>query len=157
MEHVVQKWLKFDQSAINFVVEATNKFILVDSKVKKQMSECINKDILKDYFENWDKYGFFIEEFSNNPIINTFSSKDFLTSILRRIIKTKCSYTHVPTQRIFVKYLKKMHNEKVAQILENINNLLRIAVEIIQYSSKFQVFIVNNFEKEDGEGETEHN
>lgn len=58
---MVESWLKFDQSAINFVVEMADRYILIDSKIKKAITECLNKDILKDYFENWEKYVFFME------------------------------------------------------------------------------------------------
>ena len=58
---MVESWLKFDQSAINFVVEMADRYILIDSKIKKVIAECLSKDILKDYFENWEKYVFFME------------------------------------------------------------------------------------------------
>lgn len=70
LEGIVEKWLKFDQSAINFFVEVIDQFVLVAYSCKENVNFMQSRDILIGFLENWDQYLFFIEELHFNPIIS---------------------------------------------------------------------------------------
>lgn len=46
LEGIVQKWLKFDQSAINFFVDAIDQFVVVAYSCKENLNFMQSRDIL---------------------------------------------------------------------------------------------------------------
>lgn len=60
LQNVVEKWLKYDQSAMIFVLESVNSLIGIQPETYEPISYGLSQKILSEYFENWGNYMFFI-------------------------------------------------------------------------------------------------
>ena len=102
MQRVIENWLKFVQSTINFISNTMDSYI--NSEVKNREDKITFariKDMLINSFENWQNYLGFIEQLDENPLLNRSLSKGKIYQFMRRIIKTKEYNPHISTESLF--------------------------------------------------------
>lgn len=144
LDNIMERWLKFDKSAISFLMEIVNKYIKIQHKNKQELSFYQSKDILREFFQNWQNYIFFIEQIYNNAITVDCITKQKLKQMFKKIIKTKLHYQNVCTSNIFSRSIKSLYQERICKIMENIKMFIRLNLDIFSYANKYQVLIVNS-------------